>query len=83
MASGCPVVATDVGGVADVTGHGDYARLVPQRDASAIASAVCGLLADRDLHARTRDRGIREMRARFDHQHIHESYAQIIKRMAA
>lgn len=83
MASGCPVVATDVGGVADVTGHGEYARLVPQRDAAAIAQAVIALLGDRAMHARVRDRGIVEMRNGFDHGRIHRSYAEIIDRVAA
>jgi glycosyltransferase involved in cell wall biosynthesis len=83
MASGCPVVATDVGGVADVTGNGAFARLVPQRDAAAIATAVCALLGDRALHASVRERGISEMRGGFDHARIHTAYAALIERAAA
>jgi glycosyltransferase involved in cell wall biosynthesis len=83
MASGCPVIATDVGGIADVTGNGAHARLVPQRNADAIAAAACELLGDRALHASLRDRGIEEMRRSFDHRPIHESYARLIERAAA
>ncbi|MEX2225012.1 MAG: glycosyltransferase [Dehalococcoidia bacterium] len=83
MASGCAVVATDVGGVSDVTGNGEFARMVPQRDCDAIARTVCALLSDREVHTAARARGIRAMRERFDHMRIHRSYADIIERLAA
>ena len=83
MASGCPVIATDAGGIGDVTGNGAYARIVPQRDAGAIAAAACELLGDGALHARLRARGIEEMRRSFDHRPIHQSYARLIERAAA
>jgi glycosyltransferase involved in cell wall biosynthesis len=82
MASGCPVVATDVEGVGDVTGNGSHARLVPQRDALEIASAVSELLSDNHAHTEVRDRGIRAMREGFDHARIHAAYAQLIQRAA-
>jgi glycosyltransferase involved in cell wall biosynthesis len=44
MACGRPVVSTDVGGVAEMTG--DAARLAPLGDARALADAVLGLAAD-------------------------------------
>jgi glycosyltransferase involved in cell wall biosynthesis len=44
LAVGCPIVATDVGGTAQVVG--DAAVLVPARDPAALAAAVGHLLAD-------------------------------------
>ncbi|MBW6398618.1 glycosyltransferase [Roseomonas sp. HJA6] len=44
LACGRPVVSTDVGGVAEMTG--DTARLVPRGDARGLADAVLGLAAD-------------------------------------
>lgn len=44
MASGCAVVATDVGGTADLVG--DAAVLVPSNDQDAMADAILGLLRD-------------------------------------
>ena len=44
MACGRPVVSTDVGGVAEMTGGA--ARLVPPGDARALAEAVAGLVAN-------------------------------------
>jgi N-acetyl-alpha-D-glucosaminyl L-malate synthase BshA len=46
LASGVPVVATDVGGVSEVVRHGETGRLVPSSDPRAMAAAVVDLLAD-------------------------------------
>lgn len=40
LASGCPVVATNVGGVADLLDNGAFGQLVPSGDASALAQAM-------------------------------------------
>jgi glycosyltransferase involved in cell wall biosynthesis len=44
MAAGCPVVATRVGGLPDLIEDQKTGRLVPSRDADALASAVLDLL---------------------------------------
>ena len=46
MASGVPVVSTDVGGVADVVEHGVSGLLAPMDDAAGIAGHILTLLAD-------------------------------------
>jgi glycosyltransferase involved in cell wall biosynthesis len=46
LAAGCAVVATDVGGVADVLGGGAYGRLVPTRDPSRFAKALSEVLEE-------------------------------------
>jgi len=46
LASGVPVVASDVGGVAEVVTQGETGWLVPPRNPSAMARAVLSLLAD-------------------------------------
>ena len=46
LASGRPVVTTDVGGIASVARHGETAELVPPGDAAALAAAIDGLLRD-------------------------------------
>jgi glycosyltransferase involved in cell wall biosynthesis len=54
MACGLPVVATDVGGNAEVVCRGDLGTIVPFGDASALASALAAALArkwDRDAIA--------------------------------
>jgi glycosyltransferase involved in cell wall biosynthesis len=47
MASGTPLVATPAGGIGAVATDGVTARLVPERDARALASAIAALLGDR------------------------------------
>ncbi len=49
MASGTPLVATPVGGIGAVAVDGQTARLVPERDAAALAVAISGLLRQPSL----------------------------------
>jgi glycosyltransferase involved in cell wall biosynthesis len=46
MRCGLPVVATDVGGVGEAVEDGRTGRLVPPRDASALAEAIVDVLSD-------------------------------------
>lgn len=52
MASGKPVVATDIPGYASVLTHEREGLLVPPKDPQALALALVRLLADRELRAR-------------------------------
>jgi glycosyltransferase involved in cell wall biosynthesis len=45
-ASALPIVATDVGGNAEIVRDGRNGRIVPPRDASALAQAIVEMLAD-------------------------------------
>jgi sugar transferase (PEP-CTERM/EpsH1 system associated) len=49
MASGLPVVATDVGGNAELVAHGKTGFLVQRGDPGALAAAVCRYIDDPDL----------------------------------
>jgi lipopolysaccharide/colanic/teichoic acid biosynthesis glycosyltransferase/glycosyltransferase involved in cell wall biosynthesis len=59
MASGCPVVATRVGGLPDLVEDGKVGYLVAPRDADAMADSIVGLLSDRE-RARQMGRSARE-----------------------
>ncbi len=63
-ACGVPVVATNVGGTAEIVADGQTGRLVPPRDAAALSLAVSALLADDQTRHRmslaARDRAVRE-----------------------
>jgi glycosyltransferase involved in cell wall biosynthesis len=58
LASGTPVVATDVGGVRTAVGRGEAALLVPPRDADAIVAAVDRLVVDDEVRVRVIEKGL-------------------------
>jgi glycosyltransferase involved in cell wall biosynthesis len=62
MATGLPVVATDVGGIPEIVRDGETGLLVPPDDPSALARAVTMLLSDADLASRLAGAGARLVR---------------------
>jgi glycosyltransferase involved in cell wall biosynthesis len=52
LAMGKPIVATDADGLQDVLTNGQDARMVPRRDAAALAAAILALAADPAERAR-------------------------------
>jgi lipopolysaccharide/colanic/teichoic acid biosynthesis glycosyltransferase/glycosyltransferase involved in cell wall biosynthesis len=54
MASGCPVVATRVGGVPDLINHGETGYLVPPKNADELAAAILRILHDPEKASRVR-----------------------------
>ena len=65
LASGTPVVATPAGGIGSVVRDGESGRLVPERDAAALRSAITGLLGDPAERARLGAAGRALVRTRF------------------
>ncbi|HEY9617918.1 MAG TPA: glycosyltransferase family 4 protein [Microcoleaceae cyanobacterium] len=49
MASGCPVISTDVGGVPDIVRHGETGFIIPRNDATALAKAMEALIGNPTL----------------------------------
>jgi glycosyltransferase involved in cell wall biosynthesis len=62
MAAGVPVVATDVGGVAQVLNHGRAGRLVPPGDPSALAAAMDELFDNPSVASAFRRAGLETAR---------------------
>jgi len=62
LASGVPVVSTDVGGVRHIARDGVSALLVPPRDPQAMAAAVLRLLGDADEAQRLAVAGLERVR---------------------
>jgi glycosyltransferase involved in cell wall biosynthesis len=52
MAAGLPVIATPIGGIAEIVRHGETGWLVPPNDASALAEALRHLRANPSLRRR-------------------------------
>lgn len=60
LASGVPVVSTDVGGIPDLVQHERSALLVPARSPQLMADAALRLLGEPALRAALRQRGLEE-----------------------
>ena len=65
LASGCPVVATRVGGVPDVVTDGEDGFLVEPGDVDALATSMARLANDAGLRARMAAAGRERMRTRY------------------
>jgi glycosyltransferase involved in cell wall biosynthesis len=63
LAAGTPVIATEVGGVAEVVRDGENGLLVPAGDAFALAEAVRRYFADEELRERLRVAAAASVRA--------------------
>jgi glycosyltransferase involved in cell wall biosynthesis len=70
MASGRPVVATDVGGVSDVVHHGETGIVVESENADALTAAVRALLTDAAKRERFGAAGRPSVRERFDKRRL-------------
>jgi glycosyltransferase involved in cell wall biosynthesis len=70
MASGCPVIATRVGGIPDMIKEGDTGQLIPPGDAHALARAIVSLVTEPDQARRMADRARGEALARYDEQRL-------------
>ena len=63
MASGRPIVASDLPSIREVLTHEANALLVPPGDADALGASIARLLADHDLGARLAARAFEDVRA--------------------
>jgi glycosyltransferase involved in cell wall biosynthesis len=70
MASSCPVVATRVGGLPDLIQDQKTGRLVPPRDAAALAGAVLGLLNNPQTACELGQNAMEAVRQRFTVQRL-------------
>ena len=66
MAAGLPVVASNVGGIAELVEDGVTGLLVPPADPVRLAQALARVLDDRDLRQRLGTAGRARARERFD-----------------
>jgi L-malate glycosyltransferase len=77
MASGLPIVATDVGGVKEVVSEGETALLAPPRDDARLADHVLAMAADSARRRQFGERGRVRAQARFTEQQMHEGYGRL------
>jgi glycosyltransferase involved in cell wall biosynthesis len=77
-----PVIATDVSGISEVIEDGTTGLLIPEKDASAIATAVRHMVGDRDSALLTAERGKARVLEQFDpeknHRRVFDLYVDLV-----
>ena len=83
MASGLPVVATDVDGNAESVIHGKTGIIVPSRNPEALAAAICKLLANKENATFIGEMGRRRVRKYFTFEKMMQGYEDIFDSIRA
>lgn len=82
MASGCPVIGSNVGGIPDIITDGTNGSLVPEQNPVVLAEKIVALLSDTILAERFRHAGYETVRTRFSWENISrqfsEAYEQVL-----
>ena len=81
MASGLPVIATDVGGNAELVEAGRTGVRVPAGDAQALADQMAGYAGDPDLRQRHGDAGCRRVAEQFSMKQMIAAYGGVYDRL--
>lgn len=82
MASKCPVVATDVGGIPEIVKDKKTGFLVPPQDANAIADKIEILLKDSKLSGKMGESGVERVKKNFTIDRMVKSYENLYKNIA-
>lgn len=81
MASGCPIVATNVGGIPEMIENGKNGLLVRPADSNALSSAILYLLEHEQVRNSLVIEGKRVVRERFSALKMTKTYEQLYLRM--
>jgi L-malate glycosyltransferase len=83
MASGVPVIASDVGGIPEVVAHGETGFLAPVGDVDRMADYALQILEDPELRQRLCEASRRRASTRFDYHTLVSQYERIYERVLA
>lgn len=82
MASERPVIATRAGGLVEVVEDRATGRLIPPRDAQALAAAIAELAADPTARRRMGRAGLERVRDRFSESGMVDAYEEVLARLS-
>ena len=81
MASGLPVVASEVGGLCEVVKHGETGWLVPAAEPEALANAIRSLLLDPELRMRMGAAGYDRARTCFEVSRMVREFGELYQEL--
>jgi glycosyltransferase involved in cell wall biosynthesis len=81
MAAGCPILATDVGGVCMAVQNGENGSLIEPRNPKALSSEIIRLLSNEDLRERYSQNGIELFREKFSAEVMTRNYEKLYLRI--
>ena len=82
MASGCPVIATRVGGIPDMIESGTTGHLIPPGDANALATAIVQLDKEPEQARRMADQARGDALVRYDEQRLVTDMSRLYGQLA-
>lgn len=77
MASGCPVVGSNVGGIPDIITDGENGFLVPEQNPKALAEAIIRILSNETLKDKFRKNGLKRIQESFSRNKISECFSMV------
>ena len=77
MASGCPVIGSNVGGIPDIITDGENGFLVHERDPAQLAEKIISLLLDVELRGTFRKNGYAKIEKSFSWERISDQFASV------
>jgi N-acetyl-alpha-D-glucosaminyl L-malate synthase BshA len=77
MASGCPVIGSNVGGIPDIITDGENGFLVPEQDSIQLAERIVRLLSDTELRETFRKNGHAKVDELFSWNRISDQFASV------
>jgi glycosyltransferase involved in cell wall biosynthesis len=77
MASGCPVIGSNVGGIPDIITDGENGFLVPEQDPSALADRIIQIISDADLREKFQKDGYARIQESFTWDKIAERFSMV------
>jgi len=83
MASGKPVISTDVGAIPEIVDDGKTGIIVPPRDPKALANAILKLVRDKDLRIKMGIEGRKKAEREYNWDRIVEMYEGIYESLTS
>lgn len=82
MASGVPVIGSNIGGIPDIIEDGENGLLVPPGEPQALANAIIRIIEDPDLADQFREAGLKTVHERFSWEKISDQFIEIYQELS-